>query len=381
MRVLIPVPELPIDLDKIKGGVHSALANLLKGFAMVEVQVRVISFTREVKQKRLVQHAPNIEISYVPEGPWPFHSLNYFINGPSIMKKEVSAFNPDIIHFEEGNSFLFTRLRGGLLGKKFLLTIHGMAYDEAKRKKKLLDKLTWYFNGWVQRRLTPSNIIHLSDFSRKKLQGISPKHETIIPNAVVPAWFNVPLKDHTDNTILYMGVIDNNKNLIFLLGALKKLVEVNKPFSIEVLGDFNNEAYKAQVLDYIHQHALLPYVKLNGWVTQSTALKFMAKADILVVSSKHESLPMVIAESMAAGKVVAASDVGGIPEMITDRSTGFLFNLEQPGQLVNILEELHGNDTLIISLSRKARALAIERYQCQNVAKRTIGFYNKCLQP
>ena len=377
-RVIIAVPALPIDINRIKGGVHSALNNLLKGFENKNIQIRVISLTREVEKLKIIDYSPNIQIHYINEGSLPFHSLNYLFYGSRIMKKNILEFNPDIIHFEEGNTFLFNGILG-LLNRKYLLTIHGMAFDEAKRKKKIIDKITWWFNGTVQKLLTPNNIIHLSEFSKKKHLTKNKENYMIIPNAVLPFFFSVPSKNKTNNKLLYIGIIDNNKNLIFLLKNLKRLIENDKTFTLEVLGDFSNNDIKILIENYISENKLEKYVNFNGWVTQSNSLIFLENADILVVSSQHESLPMVIAESMAAGKVVVSSDVGGIPEMISNNVDGYLYNLSDTNGLFNTLENLYDNSELILKISAAAKKTALSKYECENVAQKTLDFYNKCL--
>jgi glycosyltransferase involved in cell wall biosynthesis len=272
---------------------------------------------------------------------------------------------------------MFTRILG--LGKiKFLQTIHGMSFAEAKRKKKLIDKLTWYFNGVLQMSMLPKNVIHLSNFSVKVFSKKNIPHGAIIPNAIVQNYFDIPAKPCTSNTLLYIGVIDHNKNLIFLLQTMKALVLKNKPFTLNVLGDYLNDIYKQTITSYIKENQLEPYVNFQGWVSQQTVMKFIEQTDILVVSSKHESLPMVIAESMAAGKVVVASNVGGIPEMIEHNTNGFLFSLSEPDEIVNILDGLYNNKEKIAEISQKAKAVA-QRYQFQNVAEKTIEFYKRCL--
>jgi glycosyltransferase involved in cell wall biosynthesis len=376
--VIIAVPSLPIDINRIKGGVHSALNNLLKGFENKNIQIRVISLTREVEKLKIIDYSPNIQIHYINEGSLPFHSLNYLFYGSRIMKKNILEFNPDIIHFEEGNTFLFNGILG-LLNRKYLLTIHGMAFDEAKRKKKIIDKITWWFNGAVQKLLTPNNIIHLSEFSKKKHLTKNKENYMIIPNAVLPFFFSVPSKNKTNNRLLYIGLVDNNKNLIFLLKNLKRLIENDKTFTLEVLGDFSNNDIKILIENYISENKLEKYVNFNGWVTQTNSLIFLENADILVVSSQHESLPMVIAESMAAGKVVVSSDVGGIPEMINNNVDGFLYNLSDTNGLFNTLENLYDNSELILKISAAAKKTALSKYECENVAEKTLNFYNKCL--
>ncbi|MBC7536678.1 MAG: glycosyltransferase family 4 protein [Ferruginibacter sp.] len=377
MRIMILTPGLPLNLDNIRGGVHSAVSNLLKGFQNEDADVRVLSFSREVKEDTKIVISDRIEVHYVYEGPFPYHSMNYLLAGPKIVKKHIKDFKPDIIHFQEGSSFMFIRVKG--LNKiKYLQTIHGMSFAEAKRKKKLKDKLTWYFNGVLQLSMLPRNVIHLSNFSVRLFSKRKIAHGAVIPNAIVQNYFDIPLKLNTSNTLLYMGIIDNNKNLLFLLQAMKDLLKAGKPFTLNVLGDFSNDMYKEIITTYIQENELEPYIKFQGWVSQPAVMKFIEHSDILVVSSKHESLPMVIAESMAAGKVVAASDVGGIPEMIEHNVNGYLFNLASPGELVNILERLYDNDEKIREISSRARASA-QKYNCNNVATKTLEFYKKCV--
>ena len=371
------IPGLPLNLDNIRGGVHSAVSNLLKGFVKEDVDVRVLSFSREVQKDTVVVISDRIEVHCVYEGPFPYHSINYLLAGPKIVKRHIKDFNPDVIHFQEGSSFMFIRVKG--LNKiKYLQTIHGMSFAEAKRKKKLKDKLTWYFNGVLQMSMLPKNVIHLSNFSVKLFSKRKIIHGAVIPNAIIQNYFSIPLKLNTSNTLLYMGIIDNNKNLIFLLQAMKALLLQGKPFTLNVLGDYSTETYREIITNYIKENKLEPYVKFQGWVSQPTVMQFIGNSDILVVSSKHESLPMVIAESMAAGKVVAASDVGGIPEMIEHSVNGYLFSLASPGELVNILEELYDNDEKIREISCRARAAA-QKYDCHNVAAKTLAFYERCV--
>ncbi|HCY90386.1 MAG TPA: hypothetical protein DHV17_09030 [Chitinophagaceae bacterium] len=182
-----------------------------------------------------------------------------------------------------------------------------------------------------------------------------------------------------DNRLLYMGVIDNNKNISYLLSQMKILMDEGKTYELDVLGDFLVPAYKEEVMAYIRDNGLEPYVHFRGWVTQSTVLQYIAKNDILVVSSKHESLPMVIAEAKAAGKVVVASAVGGIPEMIKDTEDGYLFQLSGNNELARILANLYSNSTLIESISSKARASALEKHHCDKVAAKTVDFYRTCV--
>jgi glycosyltransferase involved in cell wall biosynthesis len=377
-KIIITVPQLPLHLDSIKGGVHSALINLLNGFAQLPISIRVVSFSTEVNVEQIVSFSDSIFIHHVPEGNSGSHLINYLRNGKKIMQKQIADFKPDLIHFQECNSFFLIK-PFSFPRSKTLVTIHGFALEEAKRKKKLKDKITWLVNGWLNPLLMPKNIIHLSKFSTTKFDSKKVTHDVIIPNAIKNIFFDIPQKINTDNRLLYLGVIDNNKNLIFTLELLSKLIEQEKYYHLDVLGGFSNDAYENQIRNFITEKNLTNYVHFHGWVNQSYVLKQLQQSDILIVSSKHESLPMAIAESMAAGKVVLASNVGGIPEMIENNVSGFLFDLTNIELPVDILGNLYNNNEMIKSISVNARRQAFEKFHCKNVAKETIDFYSEIL--
>jgi glycosyltransferase involved in cell wall biosynthesis len=375
MKVLILIADLPLDINDIKGGVHSALINLLNGFKNKNVSVSVLAFKRKISN-HFLQFSDNIQIHYINEGIFPFHSLNFFFFGSYHLKKQLQSFNPDIIHYQEGNSFLLTHLFNKI-NVPFLLTIHGFAIEEAKRKIKWKDKITWYFNGALNKLLIPTNIIHLSEFSKSKNNNSKIKNSAIIPNSLVEDYFDVPVKKNTSNKLLYIGIIDNNKNLFYTFNILKRLIEKNYNYTIDVLGGFSNDVIKNIILKQVENLGIQKNVNFRGWVNKLEVIHYLKNNDILVVSSKHESLPMVIAESMASSKVVVCSDVGGIPEMILDTKTGFLHQLSNPESIYQILTLLYNNNKLINEIGMNAKEYALNNFHCSIVAEKTISFYKQ----
>jgi glycosyltransferase involved in cell wall biosynthesis len=378
MKILIIIPDFPENLEDIKGGVQSALANLLKGFAIINENIRVITFSRTIKNEYLVNYSPTIDIVYCKEAS-SFHLLNYVFKHSFIVKSHIRSFNPDLIHFAMGGICLTTKIFG-LYHKKQLVTIHGISFLEARLIKNLREKLAIYTNEFVEALFIPNNIIHISNYSLQ-IKGITKKNRyTVIPNAVEPKYFNIPLKEGTENRLLYIGAIEQRKNILLLLKIMRVLIDTGKQFTLEVLGDFLSADYKKEVLNCVHEYQLSPFIKFYGWVSQSTVIEVLGKADILVICSKQETLPMVIIEGMAAGKVVVSTDIGGIPEMVTNEETGFLYNLKNENKFAQILGQLYNNNELTSKISCNAREKAFNTYRCDVVAKKTAIFYNELLE-
>ena len=120
-------------------------------------------------------------------------------------------------------------------------------------------------------------------------------------------------------------------------------------------------------------------VVFHGWLDEKKLLPVIEQSDILIVASNHESLPMSIAECMAAGKVIVASNVGGIPEMIDNNKTGYLFDLKSQDELNIVLKKLHNNFTEIKSIIKNAKENAYQKYHCDIVAIKTLNFYTECI--
>jgi glycosyltransferase involved in cell wall biosynthesis len=377
MNVLIVIPGFPVNPDQIKGGVHSALANLLKGFVHLPIQIRVISFNRDIDSVIQKNIGNNITIHYHPEGKWP-HAVNFLLNGSKVVKEHIRSFNPAIVHFAMGGYILLTKFFG-IEQRTQVMTVHGMAFREAKLKKKLKDKLVFYTNGWIEWLFCPKNIIHISKYSRA-LFGENPNGQTVtIPNAIDSSYFQLQVKPTNDHRLLYAGAIDNNKNLLFLLNALGELIEQGCNYSLDVMGGYIDPDYQKEIEDFVSTKQLAKHIRFHGWVNQTTVQEVMAQGDILVVSSLQESLPMVIAEAMSAGKLVIGSKVGGIPEMIQHGETGFIFETSATQNLTTILKDLYQNPTHVQQMQLRAKAIAQNTYDCKSVARSTFYFYQQLL--
>ena len=83
---------------------------------------------------------------------------------------------------------------------------------------------------------------------------------------------------------------------------------------------------------------------------------------------------------MAQGKVVLASNVGAISEMITDKTSGFLFEKNNVEQLCALLRQLFNNHTLMESVSLQARKEANEKFHPDLIALKTLEFYNQVIK-
>ena len=124
-----------------------------------------------------------------------------------------------------------------------------------------------------------------------------------------------------------------NKGRHIAIEALVRLPE----FSLVIAG----EGPERQALESLaNQLKVSAKVTFLGWVTQSQLVKSYSAADMLVLPSSREGWPNVLLESMACGTPVVATDVGGIPEIITSPVVGCVITRRTVDNLVDAVIDL-----------------------------------------
>lgn len=105
----------------------------------------------------------------------------------------------------------------------------------------------------------------------------------------------------------------------------------------------------------------------------------MPGADIFVISSKREGLPMVLLESMSCGLPVVSTNVGGIAEIVKNGETGLLVEPENPELLANAIETILEDSNLGQFYGKQARQTIKQNYSLEAVANHCTRFYNEIL--
>ena len=374
---VVLVGALPITLTAVKGGVEAVIVNLLNSFkSMPDIDVTHLTFTKEVKKEERITLSENVRIRFVP-----FLSnlelVDYVING-STLNRIVQEESPDIIHIQEITPHLLRFL--AFPKGRIIVTQHGIMAEELKYASGLSQRLKCMFKAAVEQYAFPRfrNVIFISGYNRKLYTGV-PSNETQIFNPVNPIFFEkVTGENHKKNNLLFVGVLSRRKNIKLVIEALRDLKQQKHAFELHVAGGFKEAAYEKEVMSAVDEFGLKDQVHFHGWLKQEQIRELYQVCAIFILPSMQETLPVSIAEAMAQGKIVVASDVGAIREMFTDRESGFLFKRNNKKDLAKTLAEVFGHPDGN-RIGEAARKEALEKFNPQTIAVKTISFYWKVL--
>jgi glycosyltransferase involved in cell wall biosynthesis len=162
------------------------------------------------------------------------------------------------------------------------------------------------------------------------------------------------------------------KRLDTLLEAFARLTELRHRLVIIGDGPCRNElATVARKLGITSRCTFVP-------ATPDVA-SWYRSIDVFVLPSINESFPNSIMEAMACGCAVIASNVGGIPELISDQENGLLFDPANPADLARQLEVVLSNAAYRCALGVAAARTIQAEYTNDLAAQRFAAVYDELL--
>lgn len=200
--------------------------------------------------------------------------------------------------------------------------------------------------------------------------GINAKKCHLIHNGIQdqPA---LPASEHDDGRlrVLFVGRLDRQKGVDLLLEAFRSL-EPDR-FELRVVG--------GQILGKNFEYPTdLPSVEFRGWKNPAELRDELAWADLVVVPSRWEGFGLVAVEAMRAQRAVAASNVGGLRDIVVPNETGILFDATSPSEIAAALRLAAGMDLKDMGKNGRQRFEAF--FSSERMAAEVDEVYRQCLR-
>jgi glycosyltransferase involved in cell wall biosynthesis len=233
---------------------------------------------------------------------------------------------------------------------------------------------------WVWR--LSHRVIANSEAVRQRLIG----HERVAPGKVVVIRNGIdlrhwPFPDHPmgGNGEAVVGMVAHfreEKDHATFLRAAREILEVVPSARFCLIGSGPLEAVIRECAHRLGITAQLEFLgRLGGQALQAAVRQFR----VSVLTSKSEGLPNVVLESMAAGRPVIATAVGGIPELIEDGVTGFLVPPEDPMSLAERIVCLLKEPSLARSMGERGRQKVEGEFTIERMVGQFHGLYRDLL--
>ncbi len=132
--------------------------------------------------------------------------------------------------------------------------------------------------------------------------------------------------------LLFVGKMGCRKGEQDLIHALQQVVRTTPEIRLDMLGQLSDS-----IESLCRESGLRPYIDQLGPVSLERRIEFFQRADIFVLPTYAEALPIAVLEAMASGLPVVTTPVGGIPELLDDGREGYLV---RPGDIDSIADRI-----------------------------------------
>jgi len=224
----------------------------------------------------------------------------------------------------------------------------------------------------VENSIQKEFLLRLNRKSSEKIDVILPGYD----NAQINQIMDAQNADKSSRTILYSGRLNRFKGLIDLVEAFRGIHEEHPDWMLKIVGD---GPLRDSLETIIGQYGLDENIVLLGDRPYQDNLKMINEAEIIVLPSYVEGVPLILIESMAMGKAIVTTDVGAISRhLIEDGKNGLLVPPGRVEDIMKAISNLISDNQYRDRLSKNARIKA-ENLTLDRMTERTLETYIKAI--
>lgn len=322
--------------------------------------------------------APNDQVASLGDAARYVKTFTYRQNSRNILsmlrlflsvRKAIHLFQPDIVHLHSTIAGAVGRLAVlGLRKKpKTIYCAHGWIIDPDRpprfrwglvRGEKALARIT---NQIVNISPHEMTFLRAYGFAEAKMRLIV----SGIADKTLPRSGSGP--DISPLNMLFIGRLDHQKGFDLLLEAISKVPQAVAMLTI--VGDaVRNRRNPAQAISPI---------RYTGWLKRDEVAKQMADADLVIMPSRWEGMPLVAIEAMRAGKPLIASDRSAFRYLVEDGVTGILVDNQDSGFLASVVR--NHTRANFRDMGAKARNRYEKNFKSSRMNEELVALYGELL--
>ncbi|MCS6550351.1 glycosyltransferase [Curtobacterium flaccumfaciens pv. flaccumfaciens] len=327
--------------------------------------------------------APRSIPGYSLSGESRFAGMAYRAGFRSALRPLFSAARVQLIHAHFGVDAFCALAAARAASMPMVVTLHGFDVtldpDEFRRSY----KPAWrqYYRG--RSKLLSSSDIEFVAVSRFVAQkaialGVDDERITVVPTGVdTSSLLPSPLPEVP--RIVHVARLVEVKGTEFLLRAVARLARVIAAVHLDIVGD---GPLREDLEELAESLGLANHITFHGALPHNEALTLIGQARVLCLPSVRaasgaaEGLGQVSLEAMALGRIVVASDSGGIAEVVRNGETGVLVSERQPAELARALEFALTSERAG-ALAENGRKMVVSAFDSTKQAGRLEDVYDR----
>ena len=217
--------------------------------------------------------------------------------------------------------------------------------------------------------------------------GVSADNIEIVPSAVDTEMFDPRRKVNIEHlrrkyglgdgkVILYVGRLTSQKGVESLVRAMPLVMKEMPDVKLLIVGD---GPLRAPLMRLATELRVGSNTVFANYVKHEEMPDVFSLGDVFVLPSLSESMPNVLLEAMAMEKPVVATAVGGVPEMVSNQTTGFLAETATASSLASPIIQVLSNDNLADRIGRQARKAVEMKFSWPYVLQKVVKVYEEVL--
>lgn len=289
----------------------------------------------------------------------------------------LTTYRPKLVYFTimpTGASFLRDALFTfviKLFCSKVIFHLHGKGIDEAAQESK--------WKRWLYRRTFKGvNVICLSERLTRDIKRVAAQKPFILPNGIeVQNGTRVHNRNQVP-VVIYLSNLGKTKGIEVLLNSFVQLRQRNVAFKGVVVGDSADYTIEEAVA-FCKRSGLEGQVDILGPKFGAEKAKQLCLADVFVLPSFNECFPLTILEAMQVGLPVVATEVGGIPDLISNDKDGLLVRVNDQEDLSRNIERLLTDEALRRKFGISAKEKFFQKYTIDRFQEGLADIFRKVL--
>ncbi|HIK14583.1 MAG TPA: glycosyltransferase [Leptolyngbyaceae cyanobacterium M33_DOE_097] len=175
-----------------------------------------------------------------------------------------------------------------------------------------------------------------------------------------------------------IGRLSEQKGHLLLLQAASQLASEGQKFKLIFVGD---GPLREQIETVITQQNLENHIEITGWATNAEVRQQLLQAQVMVLPSFAEGLPVVIMESLALARPVLSTYVAGIPELVEPGISGWLVPSGDATALADAMRQaIHTPVEQLAEMGKVGRDRVCQNHDAAIEAKTLIDLFEKYSQ-